>query len=276
MAAAGPGFFQMGEHTPKVSMQMHAENRGRVVDKLLSMYPDVPKNSFFLLYSGDQTTFHDTDNEPLYRPESNFNYAFGVHEPDFYGAVHIGTKKSILFMPRLSEDYAIWMGKLEEPAHFKSKYAVDEVYYSDEIERVLSAASAETVLVLHGFNSDGKKHTTPATFQGIEKFNVDKNMLHPALTETRVFKSALEIQLMRELNKISSDAHRAVMQKTRPGVREWQMEAEFLYNIYAKGGCRFVSIRVSAARDITACAAHGRRCSNERVPFSFSFSVFFR
>ena len=279
MAAAGPGFFQMGENTPKVTMQMHAENRSRIVDKLLSMFPDTPKNTFFLLYSGNQTTFHDTDHEPLYRPESNFNYAFGVYEPDFYGAVHIGTKKSILFMPRLSEDYAIWMGRLEKPEYFKAKYEVDEVYYSDVIADVLSAASPDLVMVLHGFNFYGRKYCVPATFQGIEKFKVDQTMLYPALTETRVIKSALEIQLMRELNKISSDAHCAVMQKMRSGYEcEWRPSfsttsmrraavACVVYVICATG--HNSAVRITARR----CAQHSRTFLLLRFILS-SFFVF--
>lgn len=60
-------------------------------------------------------------------------YFFGVTQPGFFGIVQVDTKKSILFMPRLPEEYAVWMGKLLTPADVKAQYAVDEVYYVDEV-----------------------------------------------------------------------------------------------------------------------------------------------
>lgn len=60
-------------------------------------------------------------------------YLFGVIEPGFFGMVDVDTKKSTLFMPRLPEEYAVWMGKLHSPEDFKRKYGVDEVFYVDEV-----------------------------------------------------------------------------------------------------------------------------------------------
>lgn len=42
--------------------------------------------------------------------ESYFHWAFGVTEPDCYGAIDVDTGRAYLFMPRLPEAYAVWMG----------------------------------------------------------------------------------------------------------------------------------------------------------------------
>ena len=75
---------------------------------------------------------------------------FGVREPDCYGAVHVGTGKSILFVPRLPDSYVVWMGKIHPLSHFKDEYVVDEVYYSDEIAQVFHKLGAKKLLTLRG------------------------------------------------------------------------------------------------------------------------------
>ena len=65
--------------------------------------------------------------------ESYFHWMFGVKESDCYGALEVDTGKAILFFPRLPCEYAIWMGTIHPPEHFKNKYQVDQVHYTDEV-----------------------------------------------------------------------------------------------------------------------------------------------
>eukprot|EP00296_Roombia_truncata_P000295 JP435963.1.p2 GENE.JP435963.1~~JP435963.1.p2 ORF type:complete len:349 (-),score=118.26 JP435963.1:66-980(-) len=57
--------------------------------------------------------------------------------------------------------------------------------------------------------------------------------------ECRVIKSKKELELMKYVNGISAEAHKAVMRTIRPGMAEFELEAKFLHECYAKGGCRF-------------------------------------
>lgn len=55
------------------------------------------------------------DHEHLFRQESFFHWAFGVREPDCYGAIDLDSGAATLFVPRLPESYAVWMGKIKTP-----------------------------------------------------------------------------------------------------------------------------------------------------------------
>ncbi len=241
--------YSMGPGTHPVPMSMHAEARRRLVERLRRR--GLGERSVALLRGGAQQTKYDTDRELLFQQESFFQYLFGVKEPGFFGALEVGTGRATLFMPRLPEAWAVWMGRIHPPEHFLAQYGVEEVRYVDELEHTLAAMKPDVLLLLHGENSDSGLRAAPARFAGIDAFSTDAAILHAELTECRVRKSKDEIELLRYVNRVSSDAHIEVMRRAKPGVTEYQLEAAFLHEIYARGGCRF-----SAYTSICGCGPH--------------------
>lgn len=65
-------------------------------------------------------------------------YFFGVREPDFYGTINVNTGKTTLFIPRLPNEYATWLGRLSSCDDFANQYVVDEVRYVDEVSATIS------------------------------------------------------------------------------------------------------------------------------------------
>jgi Xaa-Pro dipeptidase len=65
--------------------------------------------------------------------------------------------------------------------------------------------------------------------------------LHPHLVECRVRKSEGERRVLAWVNEVSSAAHVEVMRACHPGLAEYELEALFLREVYAKGGCRFTA-----------------------------------
>lgn len=53
-----------------------------------------------------------------------------------------------------------------------------------------------------------------------------------------MIKTEPELEVLRYVNKISSEAHKLVMTKVRPGMFEYQAEAIFQHYCYYAGGCR--------------------------------------
>src|SRR5262245_40044865 len=240
-AEAGAPLADYNNHmdTYTLSISMHAAARKRIVHRLQKH--GVSEDAVILLQGGSSRMKYDTDREFLFEQESFFQYLFGVKEPGFFGAIQVKTGKSILFMPRLPEEWGVWMGRIHSPSHFQQMYEVDEVRYVDEIASTLSSLKAETLLLLHGSNTDSGAMAEPAQFSGIEKFRTDFEILHPELVECRVIKSTVEIEMLRWINSISSAAHVEVMRQCKPGLMEYQMEAAFLHYIYDRGGCRFTA-----------------------------------
>ena len=261
MAAAPPPWDAVGAARvalrpalarPAFDAELYRENRARLVAALRAA--GAPAAGVVLLAGGEAETRHATDHEPLFRQESFFHWAFGVREPDCAGALDLGSGAATLFIPRLPESYAVVMGAIRPPEAWRAAYGVEAVRFADE--RAAALAGAAPLLVLRGFNTDGKKFAAPATFPGIEALRVDADTLWPVITELRVFKTAREVALLRYVAAISSEAHVAVMQATRAGATEFQMESVFKHWAYYYGGCRHASYTCICASGANGAVLH--------------------
>jgi len=120
-------------------------------------------------------------------------------------------------------------------------YAVDECFYTEDLSKVLTERNVKRVLILHGENTDSKTVHRGAKFDGLDKFEVDKSILFPVLSECRVIKTEAELDLMRYVAKVSCEGHNLVMRSVHAGMFEYQMESLFRHHVYDKGGCRHTS-----------------------------------
>ncbi|KAJ1368481.1 hypothetical protein KIN20_029616 [Parelaphostrongylus tenuis] len=248
--------FSRGANTLKVSAQLFAENRARLVAALKS---STTSGSVVLLRGGGEKNRYNTDAEDLpFRQESYFFWTFGVHESDFYGLIDIDSGKSCLFPPTLDPSYAIWDGKINDENWFKNKYEVDEVHFFDErvITDHLRKIQAKKILLLKAFNTDSGNVLEPPSFPGEELFDCDVDKLYPVMAELRVFKTDKELEVMRYASKIASEAHRATMKAVRDGLYEYQMESVFRHTSYYHGGCRHLAYTCIAASGDNSAILH--------------------
>ncbi|KAH7720786.1 Protein K12C11.1 [Aphelenchoides avenae] len=212
---------------PVVPPKLFAENRTRLVNELRKK---APKGSVVVLQGGVDQKRYNTDMEDLpFRQESYFFWTFGVRESACYGAIDVDSGKSFLFPPRLPADYVIWQGKIEPEDWFKKRYEVDDVHFNDEftIRDTLKKLSPSKLLTLHAENTDSGNWLLPASFKGVEEFATDSELLYPTIAELRVFKTDLELDVLRYATKIASDAHKAVMRHVKPGMYEYQLESGY-------------------------------------------------
>ena len=227
--------FERGPGTLKVSYELHVENRARLVQ---AMREKGHAAGAVALRGGDQAQRYSTDNEPLFRQESYFHWAFGVLEGGCFGTVDLASGKSTLFVPRLPEEYAIWMGAIEKPESFKARYLVDEVKYADEFEAHLK--ECQKVYALKGVNSDSGNATEglgSAESSMGDKLDASDAFFN-VITELRTVKTAREQEVLAYASKMSSKAHVEVIRSLKPGMMEYQLESLFKHVCYSQGGMR--------------------------------------
>ena len=89
MAEANPsnGYFTMGLNTLKVPVELFAENRRRLCERLRGLQ-EVSQGAVILLQGGGDQGRCEGDSSdvgPISRQESYFHWCFGVLEPDYFG-----------------------------------------------------------------------------------------------------------------------------------------------------------------------------------------------
>eukprot|EP01100_Stratorugosa_tubuloviscum_P001506 TRINITY_DN1333_c2_g1_i1.p1 TRINITY_DN1333_c2_g1~~TRINITY_DN1333_c2_g1_i1.p1 ORF type:complete len:482 (-),score=225.46 TRINITY_DN1333_c2_g1_i1:51-1496(-) len=235
-------FYSVGQNNLRVPMSLHAENRQRLCKLLQNQAGGLEKvkNEYIVLEGGPATSFHSSDAEPLFVQESFFHWAFGVYEPDYFGVIKIEDGTAYLFGPKLPESYLIWLGHIASLEEIKQKYAVDAAFYVEDLLNFLKEKQGK-LHVLNGFNTDSGIEHKPASFSGIEQFEVDKTKLYQAMVNCRQIKSQAELEVLRYANRIASEAHKSVMKSCKPGMHEYQLESIFSHYIYFNGGCRRTS-----------------------------------
>ncbi len=217
---------------------MYSEQRKRLGAAMLKKGFDATHAAIF--QAAAEVPVNSTDTCYLFRQESYFEYFFGYQQPDCFGAVFPdGT--GCLFIPKLPADFAVWMGVLPTTDSVRLQTELENVQFVSDISDVLKARGVTTLHVMDGTNSDSQLKVLSASFAGIEAFAVEKAFLFHAASTQRTVKTALEGDLLQYVCKVSSDAHISVMQACKPGMSQHQLEARFLHDVYAKGGCRRVS-----------------------------------
>ncbi|CAH1114709.1 unnamed protein product [Psylliodes chrysocephalus] len=246
------GKLSMGPHTLDIPPLLYEMNRKRLVTELQKIQED----SAVVLQGGSNEPIYDTDGSYIFKQESYFLWSFGVIEPDCYGLIDVVSGDSYLFVPQYPVEYAVWNGPLPTLEEFKKKYKVNYINYVDHLSQTIKELNRSVLLTLSGINSDSLLKTKEANFEGLNKFNVEKNILYPIISNLRAIKTNYEIEVMKYVIDISSAAHRHVMRIARAGLYEYQCESEFLHYCYQHGGCRNTSYQSICGSGVNSAIIH--------------------
>jgi Xaa-Pro aminopeptidase len=149
-----------------------------------------------------------------YRQDSSFLWLTGVEQPGYALLLDSRRGEEWLLCPRLTQKHAVWLGHVPSLAAARRRYGVAQTGYRDELEKLLSRLG-------RGRAVHSGARTGP---------------LADALQELRVVKDAAEIALLEKASAATARGHRAAMRAARPGLYEYQVQAE-LEREFLRAGC---------------------------------------
>ena len=202
-----------------------------------------------------------------YRPDSYFYYLTGFPEPEAVVALvcHDDGDKHVLFCREKSLEREIWDGFRYGPDAAREIFGFDEAHPIGELDRVLPdlASDRPALFTPIGLNAEWDRRIA-GTLNEV-RARVRAGVAAPdelvdvrgTLDRMRLTKDAHELALMRRAGQISSEAHRRAMAAARPGMHEYEVEAELAHE-FLRHGAQSVAYPSIVASGPNACVLHYR------------------
>jgi Xaa-Pro aminopeptidase len=192
-----------------------------------------------------QVSVRNRDVEHPYRPESDFYYLTGFDEPDAVMVLVPGRPDGefILFCRDRDPKMELWHGPRAGLEGAQDDYQADSAWPIDKVDDFLPGLLENRGKVYYtmGSHPDFDQRITEwlKRIRGKSRAGVHPPdeivSLEHLVHEMRLFKDRGEVALMRRAAEISAAAHRRAMARCRPGMKEYQLEAELVHEFISHG-----------------------------------------
>jgi Xaa-Pro aminopeptidase len=205
------------------------------------------------------------DTEFPFRQDSDFYYLTGFAEPEAVLVLIPGRKHGqfVMFCRDRDPKMELWHGFRAGPEGVCDNVGADDGFPVADIDEILPGLIEGRERVYHSMGRSTEfdqqlmswvnrirgKEATGAVPPG-EFTNLD-HLLH----DLRLIKSAAELRLMRRAGEITASAHVRAMQYCRPGMFEYQLEAEILHE-FAISGARHPAYSSIVGSGANGCVMH--------------------
>lgn len=236
-----------------------AKRRRKIIEQ-------IGKNGIAIIAAKSESVRNGDVNYP-YRQDSYFYYLTGFTEPEAI-AVLIPFRQEgefILFNQPHDTVRELWDGPRAGQDGACEIYGADQSYpisdFDHKLPDLLQGCERLHYAMGRDANFDarvmsGVNHLREKVRSGEQIPREFINIEH-TLAEMRLYKSAAEIALMRQAAHISAEAHKHVMQLCKPGLHEYDLEAE-LIGQFLHQGSRAVAYESIVGGGANACTLHYR------------------
>ena len=222
---------------------------------VLATAPEVPRNS---------------DSDYPYRHDSHFYYLTGFTEPEavlvLVAPHHDAPAQAILFCREKNAEREIWDGYRHGPEAAREAFGFDAAFPVAALDTEMARLLAN-VPTLYAPQGRAAQHAQlepqirrwidavrAQSRAGVTAPETQHNLL-PLIDEMRLIKDADEQATMLRAATISGQAHARAMRASRPGMHEYEIEAELLYE-FRRNGAQAPAYNSIVASGANACVLH--------------------
>ncbi len=182
----------------------------------------------------------NADGSMRFHQNSNLFYLTGVDQeesivimaPDFPDE----KLREVLFLRETNEEIAIWEGHKLTKAEGSQTSGIRNIKWSSDFEKLLNTILAECDHIYLETNEHIRNSSSVETGNArfakkcIEKYPLyHYERLFPILQDLRCVKSQIEIDILQQACDITEKGFRRVLDFVKPGIMEYEVEAEYLH-----------------------------------------------
>ncbi|MBF56917.1 Xaa-Pro aminopeptidase [Halomonas sp. FeN2] len=247
---------EMLPRPPAVSVAEYRHRRDALMAQL-------PHNAAVVLPGAGLMT-RSRDSEFAFRQNSDFYYLTGIREPDALLVLLPGRAEgeSVVFCQDRDPTMEAWTGRRLGAEGVVAEYGINQAFENAvRDERLLELLAGRELIYLPLDNAEAVSMAEDALQEAQTGLRRGRPPLKgwldisPLIHAMRLIKSDAEIALLRHAALISAHAHRRAMQVSRPGLSEFQLQAELEHEFVWHGasGPAYSTIVGSGAN---ACVLH--------------------
>ncbi|MBL6899581.1 MAG: Xaa-Pro aminopeptidase [SAR86 cluster bacterium] len=234
-----------------------SERRDLLADKVLE--------DSAIIVSAASVKSRISDTEYSYRQDSNFYYLSGYEEPESLILIRPNQDKErfVIFCRDRDPLREQWDGFRTGQEGVIQDYGADAAYSINSIDEIMPKLLEGTKNIYFSMSApcgvdakisswieDIRKNTRSGAEPPQNLLSLD-SILH----EMRLIKESDEMDLMKKAANITTEAHIRAMQSVRPGMYEYQLEAEYLY-AFNKNGARSPAYNSIVGGGNNSCILH--------------------
>lgn len=209
-----------------------------------NLMAEMEENSIAILPAATEKT-RNRDVDYPFRQDSDFWYLTGFPEPDAVVALIPGRQQGefVLFCRDKDKTKEIWDGFRYGPEGAVAEHGADDAFPIGDIDDILPGLIEGRERVYYDIGRDAQFDSR--IMEWVNRIRAKARMgahppgefltLGPLLHDMRLLKSAAEIKLMRRAGQIAAAAHVRAMKAVKPGLYEYQLEAEYLHEFMCQG-----------------------------------------
>jgi Xaa-Pro aminopeptidase len=209
-------------------------------------------------------SIYSRDVENRYRQDSDFYYLTGLAEPEAVAVLVPGRENGefVVFCRERDKAKELWDGARAGTDGAIEIYCADDAFPIEDIDDILPGIMESCNRVYYTMGqyadfdariSDWVNSLRARELRGVhtpQEFVALDHLLH----DMRLFKSRAELVTMRRSAKVAAKAHKRAMQFVRPGMYEYEVEAEFLHEFRRHNAG--ISYSPIVATGANACTLH--------------------
>jgi len=215
-----------------VNQQLFLYNRKNFVSRL--------KPSSIAIFNANDEFPRSGDQTFVFKQNADFFYLTGIDQeqsililfPDCPNTLY----KEVLFLRQTSEHIAVWEGHKYTKEEAKQASGIESVFWLSEFDAILHSIInyAENIYINTNENDRFSFDVPYRDLRMLDKLRAQYPLHHyqrsaPIMRDLRVVKSEIEIELTKKACAITRDAFIRTLKFVKPGVAEYEIEAEITH-----------------------------------------------